>query len=58
MNNRQLKNAGLTSTLPRVSILEAIEHSACGHMSAEEIYRVLRENGHNIGLATIYRVLT
>lgn len=58
MNNKQLKNAGLKTTLPRVKILETIEQSVNGHMSAEDIYRVLRENGEQIGLATIYRVLT
>lgn len=58
MDNRQLKRAGLKSTLPRVRILEALEQSECGHMNAEELYRVLRKNNEEIGLATIYRVLT
>jgi Fur family ferric uptake transcriptional regulator len=58
MNNKQLKNAGLKTTLPRVRILETIEQSENGHLSAEDIYRLLRENGEQIGLATVYRVLT
>lgn len=58
MNNRQLKRAGLKTTLSRVKIIETLEQSESGHMSAEDIYRVLRDNDQEIGLATIYRVLT
>jgi len=58
MDYRKLKNAGLKTTLPRVKILEVLEQSEHGHMSAEELYRVLRNNDEEIGLATVYRVLT
>lgn len=58
MNTKQLKTAGLKTTLPRVKIIEVLEQSESGHLSAEDIYRVLREKGEQIGLATIYRVLT
>lgn len=59
MEQRQeLRKAGLKITLPRLKILEIFEHSALRHMSAEDIYRVLLESGEDIGLATVYRVLT
>jgi len=58
LNNNPLKKAGLKTTLPRLKIIEALESSDHGHMSAEEIYRSLRGDGSDIGLATIYRVLT
>lgn len=58
MNNNPLKKAGLKTTLPRLKIIETLGDSDHGHMSAEEIYRSLRGGGSDIGLATIYRVLT
>ena len=58
MKNNQLKKAGLKSTLPRLKILEVLELSESGHFSAEDIYRILSEQNEDIGLATIYRVLT
>lgn len=58
MENRDLKKAGLKVTLPRMKILEILENSDKRHLSAEDIYRDLLESGEDIGLATIYRVLT
>jgi Fur family ferric uptake transcriptional regulator len=54
----ELRKAGLKVTLPRVKILEILEHSESRHLSAEEIYRELIDSGEDIGLATVYRVLT
>ncbi len=53
-----LKKAGLKVTLPRVRILELLEQHADQHLSAEDIYRLLLDNDEDIGLATVYRVLT
>ena len=58
MSNIELKNAGLKITLPRVKILSKLESSENHHMSAEDIYKELLANGENIGLASVYRVLT
>ena len=58
MENQDLKRAGLKVTLPRMKILEILESSNQKHMSAEDIYKVLLDTGEEIGLATIYRVLT
>jgi Fur family transcriptional regulator, ferric uptake regulator len=54
----ELRNAGLKVTLPRVKILKMLQCSEDRHMSAEDVYRRLMESGEEIGLATIYRVLT
>ena len=53
-----LKDVGLKATTPRVKILELLEKSEVQHYSAEDIYKTLRDNGDDIGLATVYRVLT
>jgi Fur family ferric uptake transcriptional regulator len=53
-----LKKAGLKVTLPRVRILELLEKNASQHLSAEDIYRLLLDQEEDIGLATVYRVLT
>lgn len=58
MESNDLKKAGLKVTLPRVKILELMEASEIRHQSAEDIYKTLLENGEEIGLATVYRVLT
>jgi Fur family ferric uptake transcriptional regulator len=58
VESQDLRNAGLKVTLPRLKILEMLEHSPTRHLSAEEIYRRLMETGEDIGLATVYRVLT
>lgn len=53
-----LKNAGLKSTLPRLKVLDLFEKSEGRHLSAEDVYRQLLNNGEDVGLATVYRVLT
>ncbi|MBU6420657.1 MAG: ferric iron uptake transcriptional regulator [Gammaproteobacteria bacterium] len=58
MENQELRNAGLKVTLPRVKILEILESSEHRHMSAEDMYKALLDSGEDIGLATVYRVLT
>lgn len=56
--NVDLRNAGLKVTLPRVKILQILENSERRHMSAEDVYKALLESGEDVGLATVYRVLT
>lgn len=56
--NKELQKVGLKVTTPRVKILELLEVAELGHMSAEEIYQQLLEDGEQTGLATVYRVLT
>lgn len=58
MDNANLKKAGLKNTQPRRRILEIMDKASDHHMSAEDIYRELIESGEEIGLATVYRVLT
>lgn len=58
MESDSLRRAGLKVTLPRMKILEVLEASAERHVSAETVYRALLDNGEDIGLATVYRVLT
>lgn len=58
MESSDLKKAGLKVTLPRMKILEIMETSGSRHQSAEDIYKALLESGDEIGLATVYRVLT
>lgn len=53
-----LKNAGLKSTLPRLKILDLFKSGTERHMSAEDVYKQLLASGENVGLATVYRVLT
>ena len=53
-----LKTIGLKATLPRLRILELFEKSPVRHLAAEEVYRILRKEGTETGLATVYRVLT
>ena len=53
-----LKNTGLKTTLPRLKILNLFEHSRVRHLSAEDVYKELLNEGEDIGLATVYRVLT
>lgn len=55
---KELRQAGLKVTLPRLKILEILEDAKMRHMSAEDIYKQLLEEGEDIGLATVYRVLT
>lgn len=58
METQDLRKAGLKVTHPRMRILEILEASAGKHMTAEDIYRQLLEHEDDIGLATVYRVLT
>ena len=53
-----LKNSGLKTTLPRLKILNLFEQSSVRHLSAEDVYKELINEGEDIGLATVYRVLT
>jgi len=53
-----LRKAGLKVTLPRLKILEILEADTSRHLSAEDIYKELLDSGEDIGLATVYRVLT
>ena len=54
----ELKKAGLKVTLPRLRILELLEDAERPHLSAEDIYKRLLQAGEEVGLATVYRVLT
>jgi Fur family transcriptional regulator, ferric uptake regulator len=56
--SQQLKNVGLKITLPRIKVLHILEQSETRHLSAEDIYRALTDLGEDVGLATVYRVLT
>lgn len=58
MEALDLKKAGLKATLPRIRILQILEDSSEPHMSAEDVYKTLLEAGEEVGLATVYRVLT
>ncbi len=55
---KELRKAGLKVTLPRLKILEILASSKLRHLSAEDIYKSLLQSGEDIGLATVYRVLT
>jgi Fur family ferric uptake transcriptional regulator len=58
LENSQLKKAGLKVTLPRVKILKILENCEKRHMSAEQVYKFLLAADEDVGLATVYRVLT
>ena len=58
MEGKDLRKAGLKVTLPRLKILEILEDASTRHKSAEDIYKALLESNEDIGLATVYRVLT
>ena len=55
---QDLKTIGLKATAPRLKILNLFEHSAVRHLAAEDVYRLLLSDGLDVGLATVYRVLT
>ncbi|MBW7860205.1 MAG: ferric iron uptake transcriptional regulator [Rhodocyclaceae bacterium] len=57
-NSKNLKNIGLKATYPRLKILDLFQHSDLRHLTAEDVYRALMAEGMDIGLATVYRVLT
>lgn len=56
--NSELRKAGLKVTLPRVKILSILENNPEAHLSAEDVYKFLIDAGEDVGLATVYRVLT
>ncbi|WP_299734961.1 ferric iron uptake transcriptional regulator [uncultured Endozoicomonas sp.] len=58
MENQELRKAGLKVTLPRVKILQILESAEDKHMSAEDVYKALLDAEEDVGLATVYRVLT
>ena len=58
MDNQDLRKAGLKVTLPRLKILQILEEFGDRHMSAEDVYKALIDAGEDVGLATVYRVLT
>jgi Fur family ferric uptake transcriptional regulator len=58
MEPKDLRKAGLKATTPRLRILEILEEGGPQHLSAEEIYRRLADAGDDVGIATVYRVLT
>jgi len=57
-NSQSLKSIGLKATFPRLKILELFQQTEQRHLTAEDVYRLLMEEGMDIGLATVYRVLT
>ncbi|WP_295451303.1 ferric iron uptake transcriptional regulator [uncultured Thiodictyon sp.] len=58
MDNQQIKGAGLKITRPREKVLSVLERSRRRHLSAEDVYKELLITGEDVGLATVYRVLT
>ncbi|HCF1774332.1 TPA: ferric iron uptake transcriptional regulator [Pseudomonas aeruginosa] len=57
-DSEELRSRGLKVTLPRLQILEIFQKSEVRHLSAEDVYRLLLAQGHEVGLATVYRVLS
>ena len=55
---KDLKNTGLKATLPRLKVLELFQNSLQRHMTAEDVFKILLNENADIGLATVYRVLT
>ncbi len=58
MEHQDLRKVGLKVTVPRLKILALFEHSKTRHLSAEDVYKALLDTAEDIGLATVYRVLT
>lgn len=58
METQELKKVGLKATVPRLRILQLLESHKQRHLTAEEVYKILLEVGEDVGLATVYRVLT
>jgi len=58
LETKDLKQAGLKATLPRIKILTLLEENTVRHVSAEDVYKTLLEAGEDLSLATVYRVLT
>ena len=57
-DSKELRNMGLKATFPRLKVLDLFQHSTQRHMSAEDVYKLLLNENADIGLATVYRVLT
>ena len=57
-DNQKLRQAGLKVTLPRIKVLEVLKNAKGDHMSAEDVYKSLLDTKEDVGLATVYRVLT
>ncbi|MBB5203022.1 Fur family ferric uptake transcriptional regulator [Inhella inkyongensis] len=57
-HSEEIKNSGLKATLPRIKVLEVFQRSERRHLSAEDVYKALLAEDADIGLATVYRVLT
>lgn len=57
-DSQQLKKAGLKITLPRLKVLQILELRKDNHLTAEDVYKQLQDSGEDVGLATVYRVLT
>ena len=57
-DSKDLRNMGLKATFPRLKVLDLFQHSTQRHMSAEDVYKLLLNENADIGLATVYRVLT
>ena len=58
MQDKDLRDAGLKVTVPRLKVLRILEQAERHHLSAEDVYKALLEGGDDVGLATVYRVLT
>ncbi len=58
MDKKALRELGFKITMPRMKILKILEQQESHHLSAEEVYRILKTTGDDVGLATVYRVLT
>ena len=58
MKDQELRDVGLKVTVPRMKVLRILENADPHHMSAENVYKALMEQGEDVGLATVYRVLT
>lgn len=58
LTDKNLRQAGLKVTLPRTNILKILEKADPHHLTAEDVYQTLLEQGEDVGLATVYRVLT
>lgn len=56
--SKELRNIGLKATLPRLKVLDLFQHSKQRHLTAEDVYKLLLDENADIGLATVYRVLT
>lgn len=58
MGDKELREAGLKVTVPRIKIMQILESAKDHHLTAEDVYKILLEGNEDVGLATVYRVLT